>query len=73
MSTKPFGHEAAVARRKPGTGAIGDREVIHIHRVGSLATIERAAKLVSGFIEVEQITPFQTRDAYVRVFGWGKS
>lgn len=69
-SENPYGHSANVLvwRQWDGTS---NREVLRsIHRSGSRARIERAARLLRGFIRVEAVFEY-TRDEWVRAFGVG--
>jgi hypothetical protein len=72
-SEKPYGHSANVVCWAWIDGPDGDvrREVLRsIHRSGSRARIERAARLLRGFIRVEAVFEY-TRDEWVRAFGVG--
>jgi hypothetical protein len=69
----PYGHSANVICWAWIDGPDGHvrREVLRsIHRKGSRKTIERAARLLKGFIRVDAVFPY-THDEWVRVFGVG--
>lgn len=56
---------AAHARRRSPAGLI---ETVEIRRIGRRRVVERAARLLSGFLEIESCEPL-TRAAYERAFG----
>ena len=66
-TTKPFGHAAMVKRRKYGKADIVE---VQIHRRGSRAVVERAARLLVGFREILSVDAY-TKEEWIRVFGWG--
>lgn len=66
---KPFGHSVRVLRAvRDGSGF--REEEVEIHRRGSVKTIQRAARLVPGFIRMREIEEY-TAEQWVRAFGSG--
>jgi len=73
---KPFGHSARVVRRVrlPSRGPLDPtyrEETIEIKRRGSRKTLERAVRLVRGFIRVDGEIQDYSPQEWVRVFGSG--
>jgi len=62
-AVKPFGHSAVVECRRKG-----EFVTVPIRRVGSEATVRRAAELTTGFQRVISVEAY-TRDQWYRVFG----
>jgi hypothetical protein len=70
---KPFGHSCRVVRavRTVAHDRTYYEDTIEIHRRGSRKTLERAARLVRGFIRVEGEIESYTAEQWVRVYGSG--
>lgn len=66
---RPFGHSIRVVRAvRDGSGY--REEEVEVHRRGSRKTVERAARMVPGFIRAGEIEQY-TAEQWVRVFGSG--
>lgn len=73
---KPFGHAAYVVRavRIPARGPLDStyrEERIQIKRRGGRKTLERAVRLVRGFIRIDGEIEAYTAQEWVRCFGSG--
>jgi hypothetical protein len=74
--TKPFGHSVKV-RRAVRVAAKGpfDRtfreETVEVRRRGSRKTLDRAVRMVRGFIRLDSEVQEYTSEEWVRVFGTG--
>ena len=73
---KPFGHSCRVVRavRLPARGPLDStyrEETIEVKRRGSRTTLERAVRLVRGFIRMDGEIQEYTAEEWVRVFGNG--
>jgi len=74
---KPFGHAVRVVRRirVPARGPLDSstfhEETVQIRRRGSRKTLERAVRLVRGFIRMDGEIESYTSEEWVRSFGTG--
>lgn len=70
---RPYGHSVRVVRavRTVAHDRTYYEETIEIHRRGSRKTLERAARLVRGFIRLDGEIATYTAEQWVRVFGSG--
>lgn len=74
---RPYGHVALVLRKRTvreGEGLGGVVRVVieehSIRRKGSRRIVERAARLVPGFVKIMDVDPY-TRQEWLNVFGEG--
>jgi hypothetical protein len=73
---KPFGHSVRVVRavRLPARGPLDPtyrEETVEVKRRGSRKTLERAVRLVRGFIRVDGEIQEYTAQEWIRVYGTG--